>query len=199
MERSCGKIDYRLQKLKDLEAASKSVIFQYTESLKENSEVSFRTFAEAAKKVKDLKIEWKEKTQALFQQGASEKEVIALKNEGKRLLLLDELKKIGGPFTSPKEIEEFMMNNEITEDDKRKRMKNEMKFARDSSTSLPKSDPIFRVMVTLPNKKRRDKTPAEFAEALKALLKKRLDVSKEGLSIDTFKNSLKNVLSQSQV
>ena len=125
--------------------------------------------------------------------------MIALKNEGKRLLLLDELKKIGGPFTSPKEIEEFMMNNEITEDDKRKRMKNEMKFARDSSTSLPKSDPIFRVMVTLPNKKRRDKTPAEFAEALKALLKKRLDVSKEGLSIDTFKNSLKNVLSQSQV
>ena len=92
-----------------------------------------------------------------------------------------------------------MMNNEIAENDKRKRMKNEIKFARDSSTSLPKSDPIFRVMVTLPNKKRRDKTPAEFAEALKALLKKRLDVSKEGLSIDTFKNSLKNVLSQSQV
>ena len=41
---------------------------------------------------------------------------------------------------------------EIDERKKAKRMKMEMKFARDSSTTLPKSDPIFRIQVTLPNK-----------------------------------------------
>ena len=75
-------------------------------------------------------------------------------------------------------------------------MKAEVQFARDSSTMLPKSDPIFRIRVTLANKKQRDKTSSEYGDAIKALLGKRLDVAKQGLSIDTFNKSLKNVLSQ---
>ena len=36
----------------------------------------------------------------------------------------------------------------------------------------------------------------EYAEAMKALLGKGVDISKQGLSLDTFNKSLKNVLSQ---
>ena len=55
------------------------------------------------------------------------------------------------------------------------RMKIEPQFARDSSTTLPKTDPIFRVMITLPNKKKRDKTAEEFGEAMMAFLGKQSD------------------------
>ena len=41
-------------------------------------------------------------------------------------------------------------------------MKLELKYARDSSITLPKSDPIFRIQVSELNKKRRDKTSEEF-------------------------------------
>ena len=47
----------------------------------------------------------------------------------------------------------------------------ELQFARDSSTLLPKVDPIFRVQITVPETgKRRQKTPGEFGAALKVLL-----------------------------
>ena len=48
----------------------------------------------------------------------------------------------------------------------------ELQFARDSSVTLPKSDPLFEIMVILPNKKRRDKTANEFGEALKSISRK---------------------------
>ena len=54
-------------------------------------------------------------------------------------------------------------------------MKMELQFARDSSTTLPKTDPLFRVMITLPNKKKRDKTAEEFGEAMMAFLGKQSD------------------------
>ena len=39
----------------------------------------------------------------------------------------------------------------------------------------PKTDPLFRVMITLPNKKKRDKTAEEFGEAMMAFLGKQSD------------------------
>ena len=54
-------------------------------------------------------------------------------------------------------------------------MKKEVQFARNSSTTLPRVDPMFKVQVTLENKKRRDKTALEFAEALMAYLGKKAD------------------------
>ena len=54
-------------------------------------------------------------------------------------------------------------------------MKMEIQFARESSTTLPKVDPLFRIQVVLPNKKIRDKTSLEFTEALSAFLVKQSD------------------------
>ena len=71
-------------------------------------------------------------------------------------------------------------------------MKAEMKFAHDSSTTLPWNDPLFRIQVS--GKKRRDKTAEEFAISLKALFGKRK--GKKTITLDRFKNSLANVLKQ---
>ena len=55
-------------------------------------------------------------------------------------------------------------------------MKKEVKFARDSSTTLPRVDPLFKIQVTMKNKKHRDKTAIEFGEALMVYLGRRQTV-----------------------
>ena len=64
----------------------------------------------------------------------------------------------------------------------------EVQFARESSTTLPLVDPIFKIQVTLPTKKRRDKTADEFAASLMAYLGKKSD--KATMEYNMFKNSL---------
>ena len=51
-------------------------------------------------------------------------------------------------------------------------MKKELKFIRDSSTSLSHTDQLFKIQITLPTKKHRDKTAAEFADAIKTYFEK---------------------------
>ena len=74
---------------------------------------------------------------------------------------------------------------------KKDRMKMELQFARHSSTTLPKADHLFRVMVTMPNKKRRDKNAKEFRESLMAFLGKQSD--QVSMDYSVFKNSLKEM------
>ena len=100
---------------------------------------------------------------------------------------------MNGPFTDSEEVIRYLARTDITGDEKRKRLKSEIRFARDSSTTLPKVDPLFRVQVTLPNKKRRDKTAEEFGEALVAYLGKKSDVI--NLEYETFKSSLAKMCS----
>ena len=102
--------------------------------------------------------------------------------------MLEDLKQMSGPFTNADEVKIFLDNNDMTGDVKDRRMKLEVQFARDSSTTLPKSDPIFRIMVVLPNKKRRDKYAAEYAGSLVAYLGKRSD--KRSVEYELFSTSL---------
>lgn len=64
------------------------------------------------------------------------------------------------PFTNAEEVEEYMLSPVPDIATKQKRMKKEIQFARNSSTTLPKFDPLFKVQVTKfgQTKKRRDKT-----------------------------------------
>ena len=80
------------------------------------------------------------------------------------------------------------MATNIDEESKQKRLKLEVKFARDSSTTLPKVDKLFKIQITLPNKKRRDKNAYEFSESLMAFLGRKSSKSVIGYSV--FKESL---------
>ncbi|MEM8948112.1 MAG: hypothetical protein AAGC99_02150 [Pseudomonadota bacterium] len=46
MERTCGLVDYRFRHLKHLQAASRSIILENTQSLQNNKPVDFRGFKE---------------------------------------------------------------------------------------------------------------------------------------------------------
>ena len=190
MERLCGSVDYRIHKLKQLEAVSRSIILQETEELRRSSEHSFREFTEQAQEIKELKLSWNKKMSERFEAGASEKEAIALAKESKKLDLLEKLKAEGGPFTTEYEVDHYMSLKK-DKAKKQKRMKMEVQFARESSQYLPKTDPLFRIQITLPSKKRRDKTADEFAVALKALLGCRNNTSV--VTLEQFRVSLKKV------
>ena len=190
MERQCGTVDYRLHKLRKLTAVSRSMTLAHSQEVRDGRESTFRTYKEQVQAVKVLTMEWKEKIKEKLAKGADMKHIVAQTKERKRLDILDELKESGGPFTSAEEVQVFLQMEDISEKDKQKRMKKEMRFARESSTTLPSADPLFKIQVTLPNGKRRDKTAIEFGESLKVFLGKKVD-STTTMDYNSFRSSLR--------
>ena len=88
-----------------------------------------------------------------------------------KLTILESLKRDGGPFTNSGEIDTFLAG-EGDEKVKLKRMKEEVMYARDTCTSLPRSCHFFKFFTSDSSKKRTQLTPDEFGETLKALLGK---------------------------
>ena len=82
MERSCGKVDYRLQKLKNLEAVSRSIILQKTQEMRDKTPTAFRSFKQELEKVKELKLFWSERMKAAQRSGSDVKQEIAKVKEG---------------------------------------------------------------------------------------------------------------------
>ena len=60
----------------------------------------------------------------------------------------------------------------LQEKEKQQRLKMEMQFAQESSTTLPSMDSLFQIPATLHNNRRRDKTSKEFGDFLIAYLDK---------------------------
>ena len=188
MERNCGIVDYRLKKLQTLPAVSRSMILSRARELREGKESSFRSYREELARKEELELEWREETKKKFAEGAATKQIVAQTKERKRLNLLDKLKHCGGPFTEAEQVKEFLDNSTMEQHAKQTRLKMEIQFARESSTTLPSVDPLFRIQVTLPSGKRRDKNPAEFAESLMAFLGKKAD--SVALPYNVFRSSL---------
>ena len=101
---------------------------------------------------------------------------------------------MNGPFTHVDDVQRYLDDMTVNDELKKKRMKMEVQFARDSSTTLPKTSQLFRIMVTHPQtKKRRDKTAEEFGESLMSYLGKKTD--KKAIDYDKFKTSLEKCAS----
>ena len=89
--------------------------------------------------------------------------------------MLEQLKEVNGPFTNAEDVEAYI-NSDAPEKLKQSRMKMEIKFARESSTTLPRVDPLFRIQVSRGLGGRwREKTAQEFAEALTVFLGRKAD------------------------
>lgn len=190
-ERRFGVVDYRLKKLQSLEATSRSLILQRAKDLREGRETRvFRTFKKEAAAKREVELAWSEKMKEKIKQGYSEKQVVGQTKERKRLDMLEALKEAGGPFTDAAAVQAYLdlENVEMNAKKKQSRLKLELRFARESSTTLPQADPIFRIQVTLPSKKRRDKTASEFGESLMVFLGKKSD--KSVIEYTKFKESL---------
>ena len=192
-ERACGKIDYRLHKSKELGAVSRQNILQRCKELRDGNTPSFRGYREAARLKGEIELVWSEKMKAKIKQGSDEKRELALRQERKRLNGLEELKAAGGPFTSAEDVETFLADlKPDNEKVKKQRMKKELQYVRDTSTLLPKADCLFKIRKTDPTGKSRDKTAAEFGEAMKAFLGKKLD--RMELQYDIFQQCLEKLV-----
>ena len=66
-------------------------------------------------------------------------------------------------------------------------MKTEVMYARDTSLSVPKTNPVFRIRtMKVHGKKSRQLTPEEFGDNLKILLNKKIEALGKSVSIKAF-------------
>ena len=138
----------------------------------------------------NVKRNWNERQAVLKAAGLSAKESTQLQKESRKMKILASLKEQGGPFTCAEEIDEFL-SSELDEEQRKKRMKNEVIYARDSTRSIPAAAVLFRIM-KIDDGKRRTLTPEEFAENLKVILGKQND--KSDVSLEDFKLALWHIM-----
>ena len=113
----------------------------------------------------------------------------ALVQEQKKIVSLQKLKEQGGPFTSAEEVDAYLSDlDETNMNEKKMRMKLEISYARDTSTLLPKVDPLFKIRKVDVKGKQRDKTATEFGEALAVLLGRKAD--RRAMDYSTFRDCL---------
>ena len=172
MERQCGDTDHRLKKKSSLNVVTRGTILKNTASLRGSVPTSeFRKMGPIVRELTKIKCQWSERQKELQTYGLTKKEADLLKIENRKLNILDKLKSQGGPFTSDEQVQKYLDNSKDSTKEKLSRMKDEVTYARDTCSSLPKSNPIFRIMKTQ-GTTRRMLTSEEFGNNLKALLGK---------------------------
>ena len=75
MERFCGKVDYRVTKLKTLEAVSKSMILEKAKE-KAGKKSSFRSFKQETLARREVDLAWSEKMKEKFKEHAVFREAL---------------------------------------------------------------------------------------------------------------------------
>ena len=90
-------------------------------------------------------LKWNEEQDRLKKEGLSNKEIKNSAADARKLEDLKTIKKFGdGPFTSPDEVVTFF-ESDVVDKMKEERLYAEVRYARDTSLSLPKTSSIFRL------------------------------------------------------
>ena len=95
--------------------------------------------------VNRLVVEWKKKQAELQEAGLDKKEAASLSTEKRKMGDLQKLKLCGGPFTTPEEVDAVVDDEALSQTEKVDRLYTEVRYARDTTLSLPKNSPIFRL------------------------------------------------------
>ena len=97
-----------------------------------------------------IKAEWQVKQKDLQEIGLSRKESNLLHIEDKKLAFLDRIEAQGGPFSSAEEIQNSLLttDDDLKTETKTNCMRDKVTYATDTSSSLPKNSPVFRIMTT---------------------------------------------------
>ena len=149
-DRHVGSVNYELKirGATQLTAASDSIVKAKSIDLVEMKPVDeFDKFRDLVKKNGELVSiwkEWKTSQEKLAEDGLTVKEIQNEQTDKKRNEDLDRLKTLGGPFTKAEEVDEFV-NSEVDEKLKSERLYIEVRYCKNTSLSLPKSSPIFRL------------------------------------------------------
>ena len=147
-ERAVGSINYELSQrgATQLKAASDSLVKNKSYDLIELRPVGeYKSFRGAAKAVNLLVKNWKDMQLEMEKKGMSKKEIESLASEKRKTADLDKLKIWAGPFTKPEEVDMFLERPGLTEKQKQDRLYTEVRYARDTTLSLPKKSDLFRL------------------------------------------------------
>ena len=150
-ERSVGSINHELsvRGAKELKAASschvkaKGLLLVLESGKKMDKK--FIKMADKGGEIPAIIDEWEKKQKELRKKGMEVKEIANLSTDKQRNADLDKLIKLGGPFTSPDNVETYMARDDLDEKEKGKRLFLEVRHAKNSSVSFPKVSELFRV------------------------------------------------------
>ena len=172
-ERSVGSINHELKirGAKQLKAASSShvkskglgLIVDFGKKI----DKKFTKMNEKSGDVPGILEQWEKKQQELRKMGMEQKEIANLSTDKQRNADLEKLIMVGGPFTSPEKVEDFMARTDMDDNKKGQRLYMEVRHAKNSSVSFPNVSELFRL------KKNHKNLPNEtYAQNLKTYLKR---------------------------
>jgi hypothetical protein len=150
-ERSVGFVNYELSRrgAKQLGSASASQVKAKSTDLIDRREPgSFRSYGSVVRKggrMPEIILAWNRKQEELKKQGLQDKEIVNVAVDRRRNKDLDALKGLGGPFTAAAAVDEYIAASDI-EGIKLGRLYLEVRYARDTSLSLPKTSDLFSLM-----------------------------------------------------
>ena len=105
----------------------------------------FRKHKKQVKIINNLVQEWIKKQSELEMSGLEKKEILGITTDKRRMKDLQKLKIMGGPFIHPQEVDDFINDDTISSEDKDARLYIEVRYARDTTLSLPRSSALFRL------------------------------------------------------
>ena len=147
-ERSVGFINYELVRrgAKQLKASSSAQVKAKAHDLIESLETgTFQLYNKVGNiRIPEIINDWNVKQNQLIAEGMKQKEISNISVDRRRNNDLEKLKSLGGPFTSVEEVDNFI-KEKIPEAEKVKRLYTEVRYARDSALSIPKTSDIFRL------------------------------------------------------
>ena len=93
----------------------------------------------------EILAEWEKKQVELKKKGMEEKKLSNVAQDMQRNSDLAKLTEQGGPFTKQEQVDDFLKRTDLDDTAKNKRLYMEVRFAKNSSLSYPKSSDIFRL------------------------------------------------------
>ena len=145
-ERCVGAVNFELgvRGRNELDAASSCLLKGKSYDLVELMPAGeFWNFVNLVKPYNNLVKEWKVEQSKLQDAGLTKKQIAALAVEKRRMKDLEKLKSYGGPMTTPEEVDKLVDDDALTDDEKLARIYIEVRYARDTTLSLPRGSDLF--------------------------------------------------------
>ena len=170
-ERVVGSVNYGLKVYgaKQLKLVSSSLVKASASELMEGKKVTpeMRKLVRKDGEIPQILAKWEEEQKALQKKGMDAKDLANLAVDIQRNTDLKELVKVGGPFLVAEDVSRYVDDPNISDAQKNARLYTEVRYARNTSLSLPKSSDVFRL-----KKKYKNLSTQEYSSNLKTYLNK---------------------------
>ena len=148
-ERAVGAVNYglKVRGAKQIKAVSSSLVKAKASDLMEGKQVTvdMKKVMMKGGGVPEILAAWEQRQSDLKKQGMDEREISSIAQDKQRNADLAALTLLGGPFTNPEQVQNYLDDPQTEASSKNKRLYLEIRHAKNSSLSLPKCSDIFRL------------------------------------------------------